>query len=304
MWVFVVALILVLCATTTLLVRATTLVQGAVSISTLTTSFFFWLGIGYLLFLLLIGIFYAFQRGSGPPYMLGGLLPLAVPWFGALGAVTISLAGVFFYSDQGWDKKYNYWHIGRPLFGAVLGVVAYFIFILIVSSAGSPIAIFSASPPKSKDCIIYYVLAFLVGYREETFRELIQRATDLILKPSAPPAVASLPSVSFKLAGSVLAVANFGHQAAGSATKWTIDIENDGKAALTSPAIALENGSATQFTASGNQLSGAAELKPGDVKSVDITFSPTAGPNSFTGTLIVTGSNLNKAARLPLTGSA
>ena len=152
---------------------------ASLAIPALTTSFFFWLSVGHLILLLLIGTFYAVQRGSARPYMLGGLLPIAVPWFGALGAVTISLAGVFFYSDQGWNKKYNYWHIGRPLFGAVLGVVSYFMFILILSSAGTTIPIWESSPPpKARDFIIYYVLAFLVGYREETFRDCAENPFD------------------------------------------------------------------------------------------------------------------------------
>ena len=41
---------------------------------------------------------------------------------------------------------------------------------------------------KGNNRIIYYVLAFIAGHREATFRELLQRATDLILKPSDSPA--------------------------------------------------------------------------------------------------------------------
>jgi hypothetical protein len=32
---------------------------------------------------------------------------------------------------------------------------------------------------------VYEVVAFLLGYREATFRSLIQRATDLLLSPSS-----------------------------------------------------------------------------------------------------------------------
>jgi hypothetical protein len=31
--------------------------------------------------------------------------------------------------------------------------------------------------------LLYYLVAFLVGYREETFRELIKRLVDIILSP-------------------------------------------------------------------------------------------------------------------------
>jgi hypothetical protein len=103
-------------------------------------SFFFWLGMAYTGLLLLMAaaynIWFASPNGY-TPVLLGGILPIAVPWFGALGAVAISLEGVFLWNSQ-WDKKYNYWHIGRPLFGAVLGIVAFFLFVLIVTASGTP----------------------------------------------------------------------------------------------------------------------------------------------------------------------
>jgi hypothetical protein len=34
-------------------------------------------------------------------------LPIAVPWFGAIGAVTISLEGVFKWSESRWNPEYN-----------------------------------------------------------------------------------------------------------------------------------------------------------------------------------------------------
>src|SRR5207248_634808 len=145
--------------------------------------FFFWLSMMYTALLLLMAVTYLVCARDAQPTLLAGILPIAVPWFGALGAVTISLEGVFLWNDQ-WDRKFNYWHIGRPLFVAVLGIVASFIFVVIAVAAGSPPPFLSdEASPTAKDFIIYYVLAFLVGYREETFRELIKRATDLILKP-------------------------------------------------------------------------------------------------------------------------
>jgi hypothetical protein len=307
LWALAIVLIVVLGVIAILLIRAARFAQKSVSISTLTTSFFFWLGVGNLILLLVIGIFYAVQRGSNPPYMLGGLLPIAVPWFGALGAVTISLAGVFFYSDQGWDKKYNYWHIGRPLFGAVLGAISYFMFILIVSSAGTKIPILEKGSHLAKDYIVYYVLAFLVGYREETFRELIQRVAELILKPGNPasagtPTTADSPSVSFKRSGGAITSADLDTRA-GSPLMWTIDVANDGKGSLKSPAAVLDKSSDKEFTMDNNRLAGLVELKRGEARSVNVTFSPT-GPGTFKGALIVTGSNLDKAARLPLTGKS
>jgi len=98
-----------------------------------------------------------------------GIVPLAVPWWGALGAVTISLYGVFFHSTK-WDPSFNYWHIGRPFLGAVLGTVGYLIFIVVINATGAK--------ANTAGNAVYYLVAFLVGYREKTFQMLIQRATD------------------------------------------------------------------------------------------------------------------------------
>ena len=51
-----------------------------------------------------------------------GPLPAGVVWFGAIGAVMVSLYGIFLY-NQKWDTSYNYWHYCRPLFGAVTGSI-------------------------------------------------------------------------------------------------------------------------------------------------------------------------------------
>ncbi len=109
------------------------------------------------------------------------LVPLSIPWFGAIGAITISLQAVFERRDD-WDSSYNYWHLARPLVGSVLGIMSFLILSVIVTLAGS-----TAPSPDSAPAIanmnIYHVLAFIVGYREETFRDLLKRVTDLILRP-------------------------------------------------------------------------------------------------------------------------
>lgn len=113
--------------------------------------------------------------------MEGFLVPMSIPWFGAIGAIIISLQAVFEKRDD-WDPTYNYWHLARPLIGAVLGVMSFLILSVIVTLAGST----SPSPdsaPTIANMNIYHVLAFIVGYREETFRDLLKRVTDLILRP-------------------------------------------------------------------------------------------------------------------------
>ena len=63
------------------------------------------------------------------------MLPIGVPWFGALGAVTLSLYGVFDHNDH-WNPKWNYWYIARPLVGIILAIIAYFTFITLINSTG------------------------------------------------------------------------------------------------------------------------------------------------------------------------
>jgi hypothetical protein len=133
------------------------------------------------LYLLLLGaVFVAWETSPSVRHAFPanlGALPIGVPWFGAVGATLISLTGVFKHSDD-WDPNYGLWHYARPLIGAFLGSMGALLFAVIVDSATT------ASGHRTSSA--FYVVAFLVGYREATFRSLIQRATDLLLAPSDP----------------------------------------------------------------------------------------------------------------------
>lgn len=121
-----------------------------------------------------------------------GTVPLAVPWFGALGGVIISLTGTVEHVKT-WDRGFAYWHISRPLIGASVAIVA-----VLVLQAGltavKPGATGTIAAPGSPHNVLYYVVAFAVGYRESTFRELLKRIIDLILAPG--PAKTSQASVT------------------------------------------------------------------------------------------------------------
>lgn len=267
--------------------------------------FFFWLGIAYLLLLLTVAAFYVqIQPPKQPPLLLGGVLPIGVPWFGALGAVIISLEGVFAFAQRDWDPKFNFWHIGRPLFGAVLGIVAFFTYVMIVISSGSvPAFLDDVSKAKSyapKDYIIYYIVAFLAGYREETFRELIRRVTDLILKPGSKSV--DVPEITFKRkdTGASLAALNFGTLAIDTTETVTISVENSGKAVLKSPVLTLDPASSPGFSIANDHVSGT-DLNPGAGRSVDVIFAPTNN-GTFNCALAVTGGKPAISAKLQLSG--
>ena len=146
-----------------------------------------------------------------------GPVAVGVPWFGALGAVLISLTGVFEH-EHDWDASYWPWHVARPLIGVAVGVVSVLILqagVLSVNptptqSTPTPTPAVPTSttqptptptatpaptstPTQPRSNLLYYLVAFLVGYREETFRELIKRLVDIILAPgnvnTAAPAI-------------------------------------------------------------------------------------------------------------------
>lgn len=106
-----------------------------------------------------------------------GPVPVAVPWWGALGGITISLTGVFRHTD-GWDSSYNLWHIARPVMGAITGSVGYLIFVAVVRPTGAV-----PSAHSTTGAAVFDLVAFLVGYREEVFRELLRKAVDILLSP-------------------------------------------------------------------------------------------------------------------------
>jgi hypothetical protein len=139
---------------------------------------FFWIALGYLV--VLMGVFVLYQVSPSlfddvPDNF--GPLPFEVPWFGAMGGALISLTGIFKH-NRDWDPKYDYWHYARPLVGAAIGSVGTLLFYVVVQAADTD---------KSVDLnvLVFDSIAFLIGYREESFRELIRRMTDLFLKPAA-----------------------------------------------------------------------------------------------------------------------
>lgn len=145
----------------------------------------------YLLVLFVVALVYLTDRHKLLSFTLPdsfGPLAIGVPWFGALGAVMISLSGIFDHRND-WDPSMKYWHFTRPLVGSALAIISVLIFQAGILAVGA-----SPTPPTGVTApanLLYYLIAFLVGYREETFRELIKRLTDVILTPGggAPPPV-------------------------------------------------------------------------------------------------------------------
>jgi hypothetical protein len=226
-----------------------------------------WLQLSFLLVLLALAFWY-WQASTVPlgtsvkvnlycfaPNPAGGV-PLEVPWFGALGAVMLSLQGVFQHRGDDWDVTHHAWHVGRPIVGALVGVVGFYLFVVAITATGSDVRVpgmttttttattvttkpataatkpgttgadandekYATSrrcetlrgdlvrdknhrpvmddhgrtlhrtpdpkPPQPKD-YVYFAVAFVLGYREETFRSLVKRLVDVVLTPPEPNA--------------------------------------------------------------------------------------------------------------------
>jgi len=171
-----------------------------------------------------------------------GSLPVGVVWFGALGAVLISLTGIVEHAGTDWDSRFDLWHLSRPLVGGALAVVAVLILQAGVLASGTPP---SSTVPGAPKNLLYYLVAFLVGYREETFRDLIKRLVDLIFSaaPTPPkPAITSLNPPKGPIAGGSVKIIGSGFTGAlgvsiGSATA-TFTVDSDGQISATLPPAA------------------------------------------------------------------
>jgi hypothetical protein len=141
-----------------------------------------------------------------------GSIPIGVPWFGAIGAVLLSLSAVFDFTGKAWRSKWELWHYSRPFVGATVAVVGVLLFqagILAIGSDPTPSS--GASSGITKD-LAYYVIAFIVGYREATFREMVKRAADVLLSPGETkrPVITAVQPPSGPLAGGEVSVIGSG----------------------------------------------------------------------------------------------
>jgi hypothetical protein len=101
-----------------------------------------------------------------------GPLPFEAICFGAMGGFLIS-AQVIFENSHSWDESYDYWHYARRLLGASIGSLAA-VFIVLTEAATKK----AATPNPT-----FYVIALVIGRREESFRRLIASLIDTIILP-------------------------------------------------------------------------------------------------------------------------
>ncbi len=143
----------------------------------------FWVNVGFAAGVWVAAVVTAIYDGKPEAKFLMGV-PLSVVWFGVLGAVLCSLQGIIEHNDD-YDTKYNYWHFARPLVGGIVGLMSYLILTVIVTLGGSTPPNFATAPSAPLSLNLYHVSAFIVGYREDAFRDLVSRVTDLVLRPGS-----------------------------------------------------------------------------------------------------------------------
>jgi hypothetical protein len=147
-------------------------------------------------YLLILGAFVVAYRVDWvePRGDFFGPVPFLVPWFGAVGATLLSLKGVFDHRGRDWNPLYCYWHWARPIVGSIVGTISVLMFQAGILAVGGQTPNEVTTPtPKN---LLYYLVAFVVGYREDVFRDLIKRFADVIFT-SAPTERRADPVIEF-----------------------------------------------------------------------------------------------------------
>jgi hypothetical protein len=134
----------------------------------------FWMEIGYLIFLLLLGYF----TYKWPHFVLwAGLMDyptamhLQTAWFGALGGITIAIYGIYEHIHlRDFDPELKLWYVCKPLIGAIFGWFVYLIYFLGLVSVQE---LDNASKIRTPE--LAYVIAFLAGFSERFTLKLIDK---------------------------------------------------------------------------------------------------------------------------------
>ncbi len=99
-------------------------------------------------------------------------LPIKCLWFGALGGVVISLKGIYDHpvgAANGWSDAFDLWHFGRPVSGAVTGLLTY-------------ILLRAVNPSSEPAAAVLYAAAFILGTQEARFFNFLYEVGRLIVQ--------------------------------------------------------------------------------------------------------------------------
>lgn len=137
----------------------------------------FIVALGWLLLLLMVFVAWVTVPGFRHAFPHSyGHIPVEVPWFGAVGGCLVSFGGIFRYNRQ-WNPAYEYWHPVRPLIGTFTGGIACVLLLALLRAA--------AGHNISNDPAVFDGAAFVFGFAEESFRQLITALTNVFVKPGS-----------------------------------------------------------------------------------------------------------------------
>lgn len=132
--------------------------------------------IGYLYVKTAAGYWLAAPSNTGtkenPTEVIASVeISMRAMWFGALGGIVISLKGVYDHCcDRGeWDHCFDLWHIGRPISGALTGLIT-LVLLLAVNPNGTP------SQP------VVFAIAFIFGTQERRFFNFLFEVAALVVR--------------------------------------------------------------------------------------------------------------------------
>jgi uncharacterized integral membrane protein len=144
------------------------------------------------------GVLPELHHSGRPDAAFLSVIPYWVPWAGALGGISISLVGVVGYAGNNWNpSRYGYWHLARPFLGAMFGTIAVLIIVLVLKTVTNTDSTNLSTPAANtpQGVGVLCVFAFVVGFREETFRSLVLRVVDVILGPGISDTTATVAFV-------------------------------------------------------------------------------------------------------------
>ncbi len=244
-----------------------------------------------LLLLLLLGFNYGWLNLDSLPVIIGGVLPIVVPWGAALGGICIALVSITAHWAK-WDapadgrpsaeaKTWNGWLLVRMPLGAALGTVAVLIVVLLLGTIGADAGGGVAVSPTGAATLM--AVAFIVGYRQETFRDLVARSVDVILGPGTPAKNESISLDTAKV--------DFPQTPVNGSSDQAVQVSNLGRKLLVLPSSQVTVTKPFSVTTMPGNLAG------GGTGSIGLSFRPT-DPGSYSGTLTVTADGGTRTVEL------
>lgn len=131
--------------------------------------------------------------------VIGDVFPWIVPWAAALGGASHALYSLTSYwknfrhstpsqrrqaERQGWE--WNAFYLVRALLGCVFGTVAALIVVWVTKSIDVGVSTEQGISTSGK--IVLFVIAFVVGFQQDYFKELLKRVAAILLtKPETGP---------------------------------------------------------------------------------------------------------------------